>query len=58
VTSCIRQIPTAPGSETAFLEQVAQGTFELVNLTPADLTRMAEPVLRYADFPLGSVSPP
>ncbi|MGW5355050.1 type II toxin-antitoxin system VapC family toxin [Streptomyces sp. NPDC004031] len=44
-----------PKVEAAFLEQIALGTFELVHLTPADLTRMAELVIRYADFPLGSV---
>jgi hypothetical protein len=41
--------------EAAFLAQVARGTFELVHLTPADLTRMGELVLQYADFPLGGV---
>ncbi|MFF9484541.1 PIN domain-containing protein [Streptomyces sp. NPDC014676] len=41
--------------EAAFLSEVAKGTFELVHLTPADLERMSELVLRYADFPLGGV---
>jgi len=45
----------SPKVEAAFLAQVAWGTFELVHLTPADLTRMGELVLCYADFPLGSV---
>ena len=45
-----------PKVEAAFLAQVAQGTFELVHLTPVDLTRMSELVLQYADFPLGAVS--
>ena len=44
-----------PKVEAAFLAQVAQGTFELVHLTPVDLTRMSELVLQYADFPLGAV---
>ncbi|MDT3399714.1 PIN domain-containing protein [Streptomyces sp. B1866] len=44
-----------PSVEAAFLTEVARGTFELVHLTPGDLTRMAELVLRYADFPLGGV---
>lgn len=44
-----------PKVEAAFLAQVARGTFELVQLTPADLTRMGELVLQYADFPLGGV---
>ena len=29
--------------------------FELVHLTPADLARMSELILQYADFPLGGV---
>jgi predicted nucleic acid-binding protein len=33
---------------------VARGTFELIHLSPADLTRMAELVRAYADFPLGA----
>nr|WSY55347.1 PIN domain-containing protein [Streptomyces sp. NBC_00886] len=44
-----------PKVEAAFLTEVARGTFELVHLTPADLTRMGELVLQYADFPLGGV---
>jgi predicted nucleic acid-binding protein len=44
-----------PKVEAAFLAQVARGTFELVHLTPDDLTRMGELVLQYADFPLGGV---
>ncbi|MFI1359606.1 PIN domain-containing protein [Streptomyces sp. NPDC020898] len=46
-----------PQVEAAFLAEVARVTFELVHLTPADLTRMAELVLQYADFPLGGVCP-
>ncbi|MFG3048311.1 type II toxin-antitoxin system VapC family toxin [Streptomyces sp. NPDC048241] len=44
-----------PQVEAAFLAEVARGTFELVHLTPTDLTRMGELVLQYADFPLGGV---
>ncbi len=44
-----------PKLEAAFLSEVAKGTFELVHLTPADLERMGELVLQYADFPLGGV---
>jgi predicted nucleic acid-binding protein len=44
-----------PKTEAAFLDQVARGTFELIHLTPADLTRMGELVRLYADFPLGAV---
>jgi predicted nucleic acid-binding protein len=41
--------------EAAFLAQIARGTFELVHLAPADLVRMSELVIQYADFPLGAV---
>ncbi|MFI7275489.1 type II toxin-antitoxin system VapC family toxin [Streptomyces sp. NPDC049879] len=44
-----------PKVEAAFLAEVARRTFELVHLTPADLSRMGELVLQYADFPLGGV---
>ena len=44
-----------PKVESAFLTEVAKGTFELVHLTPADLERMGELILQYADFPLGGV---
>ena len=44
-----------PKLEAAFLGEVAKGTFELVHLTSADLERMGELVLQYADFPLGGV---
>ncbi|MGW2258542.1 type II toxin-antitoxin system VapC family toxin [Streptomyces sp. NPDC001780] len=44
-----------PKVEAAFLAEVARGTFELVHLTPADLTRMGELIVQYADFPLGGV---
>ena len=44
-----------PKVEAAFLNEVAKGTFELIHLTPADLTRMSELVSQYADFPLGAV---
>lgn len=44
-----------PEVEAAFLDEVARGTFELIHLTPADLTRMGQLVRDYADFPLGAV---
>jgi uncharacterized protein len=44
-----------PTVEAAFLDEVVRGTFELVHLAPADLTRMGELVRDYADFPLGAV---
>ena len=44
-----------PDVEAAFLNAVARGEFELVGVTEDDLTRMAELVSRYADFPLGAV---
>lgn len=44
-----------PKVEAAFLDETARGTFELVHLAPADLTRMAELVRDYANFPLGAV---
>ncbi|WP_324796248.1 PIN domain-containing protein [Streptomyces cyaneofuscatus] len=44
-----------PKVEAAFLEEVRRGTFELVHLTAADLARMSDLVLQYADFPLGAV---
>lgn len=44
-----------PKAEATFLDQVAQGAFELVALTTADLTRMADLVRQYADLPLGAV---
>ncbi|MFF0491213.1 type II toxin-antitoxin system VapC family toxin [Nocardia sp. NPDC004068] len=44
-----------PSAEAQFLESVAHKEIELVDLTRADLLRMAELVRRYADFPLGAV---
>ena len=44
-----------PKIEAAFLDRVALGAFELIHLSPADLTRMSELVRQYADFPLGAV---
>lgn len=40
--------------ESLFLTAVADGDFELVDLTAADLRRAAELVDRYADLPLGT----
>lgn len=44
-----------PDAEAAFLESIANQEIELVELTRADLLRMAELVRKYADFPLGAV---
>ena len=44
-----------PDVEAAFLDETARGAFEPIHLAPADLTRMAELVRHYADFPLGAV---
>lgn len=41
-------------AEVAFLESVASGSFELVNLTQSDAARIAELVARYDDLPLGT----
>lgn len=43
-----------PFAEAAFLASVAEGTFDLVSLTQADVARVAELVTRYADLPLGT----
>lgn len=40
--------------ESKFLDAVAAGDFEVVNLTSADFARMAELVRRYDDLPLGT----
>jgi uncharacterized protein len=44
------------GSETEalFLDSLASGEFELEAVDTSDLSRMAELVRRYADFPLGA----
>lgn len=44
-----------PQVEAAFVNEVILDTFELVELTKDDLRRVSELVLKYADFPLGSV---
>ncbi len=41
-------------AEVAFLEAVANGSFELVSLTTDDVARVAELVGRYEDLPLGT----
>jgi predicted nucleic acid-binding protein len=38
-------------AEVAFLESVASGSFELVNLAQSDAARIAELVARYDDLP-------
>jgi predicted nucleic acid-binding protein len=40
--------------ESLFLSAVADGDFELVDLTSADMRRAAQLVERYADLPLGT----
>jgi len=44
-------------AEVAFLEAVAGGSFELVDLTRSDVGRVAELVDRYDDLPLGPPTP-
>jgi len=41
-------------AEVAFLEAAADGSFELVDLTRADVARVAELVAQYDDLPLGA----
>ena len=41
-------------AEAAFLEAVAGGSFELVDLTRSDVVRVAELVTEYGDLPLGN----
>ena len=43
-----------PKVESLFLDSLAAGDFELVDLTAADCTRMAELVRQYGDLPLGT----
>lgn len=44
-----------PRVEAEFLEAIEGGAFKLVPVTRDDLTRIAELVRQYADFPLGTV---
>ncbi|MER7455027.1 PIN domain-containing protein [Nocardia beijingensis] len=44
-----------PAAEATFLESIANEEICLVDLTSADLLRMAELIRKYADFPLGAV---
>lgn len=44
-----------PDVEATFLDSVASGEPKLVDLTVADVVRMAELVRQYRDFPLGAV---
>jgi len=41
-------------AEVAFLESVANGSFDLIDLTRPDAARIAELVDRYGDLPLGT----
>lgn len=43
-----------PEVEAAFLDSVADGTFELVDLTTKDIERTAELVRQFSSFPLGA----
>lgn len=43
-----------PGVEVQFLQGVAEGAFDLVDLTRADYGRMAELAEQYVDMPLGT----
>ena len=43
-----------PADEAAFLRAIAEGDFEPVDLTVSDYARMAELVVQYDDFPLGT----
>lgn len=42
-----------PTVEAAFLDSVADGTFQLVDLTTEDVERMAQLVRQFSSFPLG-----
>lgn len=42
-----------PRQEVEFLKGVADGDFDVVNLTPVDLDRIAELTAQYIDHPLG-----
>lgn len=42
-------------AEVAFLEAVADRSFELVDLTRADVARVAGLVAQYDDLPLGTL---
>lgn len=44
----------SPTTEVQFLRGVAEGAFELVDLTRADYRRMAELTEEYIDMPLGT----
>lgn len=49
------QLERWPRVEAVFVEHVAMGFVELVNLTSDDLLRVSELITKYADFPLGAV---
>lgn len=49
------QLEHWPRVEALFIEHVAMGFFELVNLTSDDLLRVSKLITKYADFPLGAV---
>jgi len=44
----------SPAAEAAFMRSLVARTFELIDMTFADLERCAELIERYADLPLGA----
>jgi uncharacterized protein len=53
-TAYLLQTRGNPDAEVRFLEDLAVGDFRLVELTPADLGRIAALTRRYLDLPLGA----
>lgn len=49
------QLEHWPRVERAFIDHVANGHFELDNVTPDDLLRVGELIEQYDSFPLGAV---
>ncbi|GAA3052537.1 PIN domain-containing protein [Kitasatospora albolonga] len=49
------QLERWPSVERRFIDHVAQGHFELDNVTPTDLLRVGELIEQYDSFPLGAV---
>ncbi|MFG1928071.1 type II toxin-antitoxin system VapC family toxin [Cryptosporangium sp. NPDC048952] len=45
---------SGPRTEAIFLRSMAEGDFEIVDLTSTDYRRMAELVVQYGDLPLGT----
>ncbi len=53
-TAYLLQTKGSPDAEVRFLEDLAAGDFNLVELTRADLVRIAALTRRYLDMPLGA----